>query len=406
MAASTLNKMRKAQSLIRECHSWFVQNDEIMLAVELCKIEGSLALFFENKCFAHSPCPGLQDEEISRIPPSDSRRRGNHRVPYSGSRRPDPTIRSKTEVPASRANGGQKAPAQATASKPRGIVRNSTSPTAGLKTPEARATVTRSSPPTGVLLDFENDVEVVKLPPNMVADMEPANTTNLGPKEKQHLPECPAAVDINEPALGGLIRVDRDHRPLHQTVATAAGVTSAGLDPPIGSYCPPRSVEEGVVPVSSQPQLPDSPACDSHEGGSPCGQAYQPHGISENQKGDSSEEYSVMISAGGFTEGRLVVLDDDVAVILPSETDTDTNSTTHPKEKDVLAGGLDPRTGHNPQPETLEDREIIFQENVANGIHPDSKAFFVSSDDVSPTSRRAIDLRAILDEYSEVIICQ
>ncbi|KAJ5163259.1 uncharacterized protein N7500_005089 [Penicillium coprophilum] len=386
MAARTLNKMRKAQSLIRDCHSWFVQNDEIMLAVELCQIEGNLALFFENKCFANSPCPGLQDEEFPRIPPFDSRRRGNHRVPYNDNRRPRPTIRSKTEVPESRANRGQKAPAQATASKPRGIVRNLTCPNAGLKTPEARAAVTRPSPPTGVLLDFENDVEIVKLPLSMVADMKPVNTANLGPKGEQRLPECPAAVEINELGLEGLAR-------------------QVWILPSV-SIVPPRPVDEGVVPVPSQAQLPDSPVCDSHEGGLPCIQANQPHEITGNQKEDSSEEYSVMLSAGGSTEGRLVVLDGDVAVILPSETDTDTNSTTHPEGKDVLAGGLDPRTGHNPQPENLEDREIIFQENVAKGIRPDFKALFVSSDDDSPTSHRAIDLRAILNEYSEVIICK
>ena len=88
MAARTLDRMRKAQSLIRECHEWvshnyfcqfhfkfhanfidekLVQSNEMLLAVELCQIEGRLALFFENRCFANSPCPGLQQEELPRL---------------------------------------------------------------------------------------------------------------------------------------------------------------------------------------------------------------------------------------------------------------------------------------------------------------------------------------------------
>lgn len=88
MAARTLEKMRRAQSLLRECHGWvshnhfrqfhfkfhanfldkqLVQNDELLLAVELCAIEGSLALLFENRGLSSSPSPGIQEKELPRL---------------------------------------------------------------------------------------------------------------------------------------------------------------------------------------------------------------------------------------------------------------------------------------------------------------------------------------------------
>lgn len=88
MAARTLDRMRKAQSLLRECHDWvsniyfrqfhfkshtdfidkqLVKNNEMLLAVGMCQIEGKLALFFEKRCFANSPCPGLQEGELPRL---------------------------------------------------------------------------------------------------------------------------------------------------------------------------------------------------------------------------------------------------------------------------------------------------------------------------------------------------
>lgn len=39
----------------------------MLLAVELCGIEGRLALFFEKRCFANTPCPGLQEENLPRL---------------------------------------------------------------------------------------------------------------------------------------------------------------------------------------------------------------------------------------------------------------------------------------------------------------------------------------------------
>lgn len=75
--------MRKAQSLLRDCHDWvnqssfrhlnvrfcanclnkqLVKNNETLLALEFCHIEGQLALLFDRKCFETSPCPGLQLE--------------------------------------------------------------------------------------------------------------------------------------------------------------------------------------------------------------------------------------------------------------------------------------------------------------------------------------------------------
>ncbi|KAJ5834703.1 hypothetical protein N7447_000729 [Penicillium robsamsonii] len=429
MAARALDRMRKAQSLIRECHSWFVENEEILLAVELCQIEGRLALFFENRCFANSPCPGLRDEQLPRLVSTECsisddyalntniilpkasiqrcHRRGTHRQPYNGGRKPHQINRSRTEVPASRAGGGQNARVQAAITS-RGKVSKLTYPNADVKIPRVRAAVTRASPPTGVLLDFDNDVELVQLPPNMVADMEAANSADVGSKEKQPLPGGPAAVSSDEPALGGLVRVDGDDRSLHQTVATAAGTASAGLDSSVGSYCSPLAVEEGVVPVPdpSQPQLPGSPACDSPEDeSSHTSQTYQRvNETTEFQKGNFSDEFPVLTSIGGFTEDVLVDLDDDLAVILPGGTDTDTESTTHIEEKDFLVGGVDSRACHNLQTEDSEDDEIVFQGKEANSICPDFKALFVSSDNDSQPSHRAIDLKAISEKYSEVII--
>lgn len=39
----------------------------MLLAVEMCQIEGSLALLFEKRCFETSPCPGLQQEDLPRL---------------------------------------------------------------------------------------------------------------------------------------------------------------------------------------------------------------------------------------------------------------------------------------------------------------------------------------------------
>ncbi|OQE30303.1 hypothetical protein PENFLA_c003G07974 [Penicillium flavigenum] len=381
MAARTLEKMRRAQSLLRECHGWLVQNDELLLAVELCAIEGSLALLFENRGLPSSPCPGIQETELRPLPLSNSQKRRNRRRANNDYRRPHPINRGGTEGSASRAGDAQNSQAQTTASTARDTTRDSSSPDADLGPPRGQAAVTRTSPPEGVLLDFNHDVEFVQFPPSMVADMEADQTGNLESKGKQRLSERPAAIGSDGPARGVLVPVDGDDRSFHQTIAAAAHTTSAGLDTPVSSHYSPAIVKEGVVSVTSQPPLPGSPVSGSLEGGSP-------HASQTSQRVQE------------ITRNTLIDLDDDLTVILPGDIDAD----THPEEKDVLAASLDSGVAHNLAPEE-EDDEIVFQGNAANGIRPDFKALFVSSDDDSQTGRRAIDLTAVLKKYSEVIIC-
>ncbi|KAJ5960081.1 uncharacterized protein N7479_007231 [Penicillium vulpinum] len=406
MAARTLDKMRKAQSLLRDCHSWLVQSNEMLLAVEMCNIEGSLALLFENRCFANTPCPGLQDEELPRLPPSNGYRRGTRRGPYNGGRRPYPTNRGGPEAPASRASGGQNARVQAGASTSGGTG-SSNCPDDDLKPPAAQATTTGASPATGVLLDFTEDVEFVQLPPNMVVSMEAVQAVLLEPKGKQCLPEGPAAVSSDQPAPEGSVRVEGDARSIHQTIIPAADATLGGPDFFVDDYCTPM-VEEGVVPVLPQPEISSSPACDSLECVLPnASQTYQRgHGITESRKGDASEEFPVLTSAEASTKDMLVDLDNDLAVILPGGTDADTDSTAHTEGKGVLADGFDSGVSLNLQLEDLEDDEIVFQGNAAKRICPDFKAVFVSSDDSPQTARRVIDLKTIFEKYFEVVICK
>lgn len=343
-------------------------------------------------------------------PPFHGSRHRNRRGSYNGYRKPHPTNRGGTQASVSRAGSGQNPRVQATASTSGGRVSNSTGPDADPEPPRVEAAVTGASPPRGVLLDFNHDVEFVQLPPNMVADMETAQTVSFRLKGKQRLPEWPVAIGSDEPVSGVSVRVDGDDMSLHQTIATTGHAASARLEIPIGSYPSPPAVEEGVVPVPSQPQLPGSPASGSLEVGSPHeSQTYQRvHEIAESQKGDSTncEELPALTITGGSTEGMLIDLDDDLAVVLPVGADADTDSTAHPEEKDVLAAGLDSGAGHNLQLEDLEDDQIIFQGDAAKGIRRDFKALFVSSDDDSQTAPRAIDLKAIFEKYSEVIICR
>ncbi|KAJ5236359.1 hypothetical protein N7489_006450 [Penicillium chrysogenum] len=371
MATQTLEKMRRAQSLLRECHGWLVQNDELLLAVELCAIEGSLALLFEDRGLPNSPYPGVQETELPPLQRlSNSQKRRNRRRAFNYYHRPHHINRGGTEAPASRAGDAQKPQAQATTSTARDTARDSSSPDA----------VTATSPPEGVLLDFNHDVEFVRFPPNMAADMEAAQTSNLDSKGKQSPSERPAAISSDGPAPGVLAPVDGDDGSFHQTIAAAVHAASVGLDTPVSSHYSPAVVKEGVVSVTSQPPLPGSPVSGSLEGGSP-------HASQTNQRMQET------------TRGTLIDLDDDLTVILPGEIDAD----THPEEKDVLAASLDSGVAHNPAPEE-EDDEIVFH-GTAKGIRSDSKALFVSSDDKSQTSRRAIDLTAVLKKYSEVIIC-
>ena len=301
---------------------------------------------------------------------SNSQKRRNRRRAFNYYHRPHHINRGGTEAPASRAGDAQKSQAQATTSTARDTARDSSSPDA----------VTATSPPEGVLLDFNHDMEFVRFPPNMAADMEAAQTSNLDSKGKQSPSERPAAISSDGPAPGVLVPVDGDDGSFHQTIAAAVHAASVGLDTPVSSHYSPAVVKEGVVSVTSQPPLPGSPVSGSLEGGSP-------HASQTNQRMQET------------TRGTLIDLDDDLTVILPGEIDAD----THPEEKDVLAASLDSGVAHNPAPEE-EDDEIVFH-GTAKGIRSDSKALFVSSDDESQTSRRAIDLTAVLKKYSEVIIC-
>ncbi|KGO71891.1 hypothetical protein PITC_026110 [Penicillium italicum] len=405
MAARTLDRMRKAQSLIRECHDWLVQSNEMLLAIEMCQIEGQLALLFENRCFANTPCPGLQQEELPRLPPFNGYRRRNRRGYHNGPRGTQPTNRSGTEASASRPGDGQNVRAQATSSTSAAKVSTLTCPDANLKPTRAQAAVTKASPPSGVLLDFDDDVEFVQLPPNLVAEMETVQAADVKSKRKQQLSKYSAAVGSDEPALEVSIRVDGDDGSLPQTKATAAHAASAGLDTHLGSYCLPPTIEEGITPVLSQTQLQGSPASGSLKGASPhTSQKHQRvHEVTESHNFNSMncEEPPMPTIIGG--KGMFIDLDDDLAVILPVGTDADTGSTIHPEEEDVLVAGLDSEIEHSLQQKDLEDDEIVFQGNAAKDIGPDFKALFVGD---SQTARRTIDLKAIFEKHSEVVICR
>ncbi|KAF4761260.1 hypothetical protein HAV15_006335 [Penicillium sp. str.  len=362
MAARTLDRMRKAQSLLRECHDW---------------------------------------------PPFNGYRRRNRRGSHNGYRRVHPANRGGTEASAGRAGGGQNVMAQAAESTSKGIVNKSTCPGASPKPPQARSAVAEASPPTGVHLNFNDDVEFVQLPPSVLASMETAQTADLGSKEKERSTGWFAACSSDQPALGVEVRLDGDD--VYQTIPHTAHAAPAELDTPVSSYCPPPAVE-GVISVSSRPDLPGSPACDTPEDGLPhVSQNDQPvNGTNESKKRDSKncEESPVSTATGGVTEGMLTNLDDDLAVILPTGIDAGTDSTIHPEEKDALAASLDSGVEHSHQPDDLEDDEIAFQGNAAKILGPDFKALFVSSDDDSQTARRPIDLKAIFEKYSEVVICR
>ncbi|KAJ5208570.1 hypothetical protein N7449_002949 [Penicillium cf. viridicatum] len=386
MAARTLDRMRKAQSLLRECHDWLVENNEMLLAVEMCQIEGSLALLFEKRCFETSPCPGLQQEDLPRLvsteysmpdkfalnaeimspkAPFNGHRRRIRRGSYNGHRRAHPANRGGTEASTGRAGGGQNVRAQTTPSTSKGIVNKPTFPVANPKPPQARAAVIGVSPPRGVLLDFNDDVEFVQLPPRVVANMETAQTADLETKGNERLLEWFAACSSDQPAPGVEVRLDGDDKSFYQTIAHTAHTHTS--------------------------------------------QTYQPvNGTNENEKCDSKncEETPVSTTIEGVTEGMLIDLDDDLAVIPPAGTDAGTDSAIHPEEKDVLAAGLDSGVEHNHQPEDLEDDEIVSQGNAAKILGRDFTALFVSSDDDSQTARRPIDLKAIFEKYSEVVICR
>lgn len=342
-------------------------------------------------------------------PPFNGYRRRIRRGSYNGHCKAHLANRGGTEASTDRAGGGKDVRAQTTASTSKGIVNKPTCPDAGPKPPQARAAVTGVSPPRGVLLDFNDDVGFVQLPPSVVANMETTQTVDLETKGNKRLSGWFAAYSNDQPAPGVEVRLDGDDKSFNQTIAHTAHAAPEDPDIPVGSYCPPPAVK-GVIPVSSQPYLPGSPACDSFEDGLPhTSQTYQPvNGTNENEKCDSKncEKTPVSTTTEGVTEGMLIDLDDDLAVIPPAGTDAGTDSTIHPKKKYVLAAGLDSGVEHNHQPEDLEDDEIVFQGNAAKILGRDFKALFVSSDDDSQTARRPIDLEAIFEKYSEVVICR
>jgi hypothetical protein len=109
-------------------------------------------------------------------------------------------------------------------------------------------------------LDFDNDVELVQLSPNMIADMGTGNADDLRSKGKQRLPGWPATTGSAEPAPEGLVQVDSDEGSLHQTIDTVPNTPTAGLDSSLGNYCSPAV--EGVLPVPSQ--LPGGTDADIH----------------------------------------------------------------------------------------------------------------------------------------------
>lgn len=345
-------------------------------------------------------------------PPYNGYKRRIRRGTYNGYRRAPPAPPAppanmdRTEASTGRAGGGQNVRAQPTASTSKGIVSNSNCPGAIPKAPRALSAVTRVSPPTGVLLDF-NDVECVQLSPSVVANMETAQTANLETKGKERLSREVDAHSSDRPAPGVEVRLDCDNKPSHKTIVRVAHAAHADPDTPASSHCSPPAVG-GVIPISSRSYLPGSPACDS-PGLPHTSQTYQPvNGTNESEKCNSKncEESPVPITTGGATEGMLVNLDDDLAVILPAGTDAGTDSTNHPEEKDVPAVGLGSGVEQNHQPDDSEDDEIVFQGNAEKALRPDFKALFVSSDDDSQTDGRLIDLKAIFEKYSEVVICK
>jgi hypothetical protein len=123
------------------------------------------------------------------------------------------------------ASGKQNFPAQATAGRPGGVQSLSTSGDANHKSPQTpgrstgggqsmpqcpqptlkvptAAAVTKELPPTGVLVDFDEDVQFVRAPPSMVAEMETANAAHL---DKQRLSEQPAAERSDGHARGASV---------------------------------------------------------------------------------------------------------------------------------------------------------------------------------------------------------
>lgn len=340
-------------------------------------------------------------------PPYNDYRRRNGRGSYNGYRRVHPANRGGTEASTGRAGSGQNVPAQTPASTSKDIVSKSNCPGAVPKGPRAQSAVRGVSPPTGVLLDFNDDVEFVQLPPSVLANMETAQTVDLGSKEKERSSGCFAAYSSDQPAPGVEVRLDGDDKSVDQTIAHTAHAAPADPDTPVSSYCPPSAVE-GVIPASSPLYLPGSPACDPSQDGLPqTSQKSQPvNETNKSKKCDSKncEESPVLTNTGGVTEGMLVNLDDDLAVILPAGTDVSADIVIHPEENDVLAAGLDSGVGDNHQPEDLEDDEIVFQGNVAKTLGSGFKALFVSSDDDSKPARCPIDLKAIFEKYSEVVI--
>ncbi|KAJ5130994.1 uncharacterized protein N7515_007033 [Penicillium bovifimosum] len=204
MAAEVVNNMRKAQSLLRDCHDWLVKNNQNSLAVELCHVEGKLELLCGHRCFDHITGPRQQQQR----PPRRNRRRNRHR-----GRGNVPNTTGGTQSAMSHAGGQHNSPVQVTAGRLGGVQSTSTSADTNQKPPQTPARDTRSDrstpqclqpslkvptaavtkkelPPTGVLVDFDEDVLVVKAPPSMVAEMETANAARLG---KPRMSERPAA---------------------------------------------------------------------------------------------------------------------------------------------------------------------------------------------------------------------
>ncbi|KAJ5774298.1 hypothetical protein N7457_009194 [Penicillium paradoxum] len=375
MAARTLSNMRKAQSLLRECHNWLVENNETLLAIEFCRIEGELALLFERKCFTTSPCVGLPPGFLHLGP-----RRRNNRGSGNGGQRPPANKASSQGPPVSRTSGRQNPPPRARRGGS-GNVQNAPPRPTGQQNPSARDTANRlaltqgtsirsvptqkaiqappvkkAPPPTGVLVNFNDDVEFVKLLPSMVAEMETVKA-HLEPKDRQSLSERPATVSSAEPASG---------------VSTE--------DTPVCSHRRPPVAEGSVAPALS---LEDSIGT----------------GVVET--------FPEFANIGAPTEGVLIDLAEDITVVLPAESDVDTDNTTPSAKEGVPAAELDIKFDESPHSVDPENEdEIVFRGGKVPEVGREFRAVFVSTDIDPETVRSALDLREVLEKYSEVVICK
>lgn len=257
----------------------------------------------------------------------------------------------------SRGSGRERPPTQATKSSHRSVESAPARPKSTHKVPQAPVAVKKAAPPTGVLVDIDNDVEAVGLSPSMVAEMEDARLRPLHPEQKHCLREQPAVTNSDEPGPGVLVK-----------------------DAPVSS-CRPYPVMGGsLASVSS---------------------------VTDPSGAESPETFLALSNPGRSTEGILVELDDDVTVVLPARFNVCIDGIASSEEDNNLAAVLDYNINHNTPSEDEDDEdEVVFEGNKAMGIRSDFYAVFVSSDDDPENVRSAINLTEVFEKYSEVIICK